>query len=128
MTAACTSPCRSEMLRWMESSILGSRSSAKRAGRRAGTGSNGGSSGGLFGRSPPGPGISVPPLAHHFERLVVPPSSKQHPLAGLWKGVYGPHGLEVLSVLYDFSAAAARIVATKVSAFVWSPSRLVAQV
>lgn len=51
-----------------------------------------------------------PPLLHHFQRLPVPAPTRQHPLAGLWSALYGPHGLEVLKVEYNFSGSAATIV------------------
>lgn len=63
----------------------------------------------------PSSGGACAPLLHHFVRLRPPRSSRQHPLAGLWKGLYGPHGLEILSISYDFSLSSARIVCTKVT-------------
>jgi hypothetical protein len=41
--------------------------------------------------------------------------TRQHPHAGLWKGQYGPHGLELSSVSYDFSGSSARITCTKLT-------------
>lgn len=55
-----------------------------------------------------------PPLAHHhFVALRPAPPTRAHPLAGLWKGVYGPHGVEVVAVGYDCSGHAAKIVGHK---------------
>jgi hypothetical protein len=59
-------------------------------------------------------------VIYHFRRVTGPlraPPSKSHPhqLAGLYKGLYGPHGCEVLSVSYDFSGSAAQIIATKLT-------------
>jgi hypothetical protein len=59
------------------------------------------------------------PLLHHFTRVACPTRQQrsQHPhrLAGLWKGLYGPHGCELLALTYDFSERSARIVATKLT-------------
>ena len=44
-----------------------------------------------------------------------PPQSKRHPMAGLWKADYGPGGIQIILVNYDFTGPAARIVAIKVS-------------
>jgi hypothetical protein len=77
-------------------------------------------------------GSEAPPVIHHFRRVPGPlraPASKSHPhqLAGLYKGLYGPHGCEMLAVSYDFSGSAAQIVATKVTGtvycryFLWGP-------
>jgi hypothetical protein len=65
-------------------------------------------------------GSETPPVVHHFRRVTGPlraPSSKSHPhrLSGLYKGLFGPHGCEILSVSYDFSGPAAQIVATKIT-------------
>lgn len=65
-------------------------------------------------------GSEAPPVIHHFRRVPRPlraPASKSHPhqLAGLFKGLYGPHGCEMLAVAYDFSSSAAQIVATKLT-------------
>lgn len=62
----------------------------------------------------------MPPVIYHFKRVVGPlcaPVSKNHPhqLAGLYKGLYGPHGCEMLSVGYDFSGRSAQIVARKLT-------------
>ncbi len=59
------------------------------------------------------PVVSVPVL-HHLSRVDRPVPSLKHPLAGLWKGHCGRHGVQVMVVTYDFSGPAARIVATKV--------------
>ena len=56
--------------------------------------------------------VSVPVL-HHLSRVDRPVPSAKHPLAGLWKGHCGRHGVQVMVVTYDFSGPAARIVATK---------------
>ena len=50
----------------------------------------------------------------HLERVVRPLKSKRHPMAGLWKADYGPGGVQIILVNYDFSGPAARIVAIKV--------------
>lgn len=53
----------------------------------------------------------------------MPQPSRQHPLAGLWYGLYGAdHGMEVVSVAYDFSGRSARLVATKVTGDVNMPA------
>ena len=51
----------------------------------------------------------------HLERVVRPPQSKRHPLAGLWKADYGFGGVQIIRITYDFTGPAARIVAIKVS-------------
>ena len=51
----------------------------------------------------------------HLERVVRPLKSKRHPMAGLWKADYGPGGVQIILINYDFSGPAARIVAIKVS-------------
>ncbi len=56
--------------------------------------------------------VSVPVL-HHLSRVDRPVPSAKHPLAGLWKGHCGRHGVQLMVVTYDFSGPAARIVATK---------------
>jgi len=50
----------------------------------------------------------------HLERIFRPTQSKRHPMAGLWKADYGPGGIQIIHVSYDFKESAARIVATKV--------------
>uniref|UniRef100_A0A383V8X1 Uncharacterized protein n=1 Tax=Tetradesmus obliquus TaxID=3088 RepID=A0A383V8X1_TETOB len=66
------------------------------------------------------------PLLHHFSRVPCPSRQQrsQHPhrLAGLWKGLYGPHGCELLSLSLDFSQRSARIVATKLTGDVNVPA------
>ncbi|KAG1672448.1 hypothetical protein FOA52_013234 [Chlamydomonas sp. UWO 241] len=59
--------------------------------------------------------VGVPAVTHTLARVPHPRQSRQHPLAGLWKGVHGRHGAQVLSVRYNFQNHSARIVATKVS-------------
>ncbi len=54
------------------------------------------------------------PTLHHFLRLPSARPSRQHALAGMWKGLYGPHGLEVQRVEYRFDGPSAKIVAVKV--------------
>lgn len=56
----------------------------------------------------------VPAITHTFARVALPRSTRQHPLAGLWKGLHGAHGAQLLSVGYNFKDHAARIVGTKV--------------
>lgn len=51
----------------------------------------------------------------HLERVVRPPQSKRHPMAGLWKADYGPDGVQIILISYDFTGPAARIVAIKVA-------------
>ena len=46
-----------------------------------------------------------------FERFVIP--SGQHPLEGLWKGTYGSHGLEIISL--TLSADGRMLLAHKAS-------------
>ena len=48
-------------------------------------------------------------------RVPVPSPTRAHPLAGLFKGVYGAHGVQVLAVEYSFVGPAACICAFKVS-------------
>ena len=55
------------------------------------------------------------PTLHHLRRVKVPVPSPRHPLAGLWLADYGPAGLQVLALRYDFTGKAARIVAEKVT-------------
>jgi hypothetical protein len=57
---------------------------------------------------------TVCPALHHFDRVVLKQTSG-HPLEGLWKGLYGPHGCELLAIRYDPSGSFARIVATKMT-------------
>lgn len=44
----------------------------------------------------------------------LPIATRAHPLAGLFKGVYGAYGVQTLAVEYTFVGPAARITATKV--------------
>eukprot|EP00879_Flechtneria_rotunda_P024112 GHRR01025556.1.p1 GENE.GHRR01025556.1~~GHRR01025556.1.p1 ORF type:complete len:285 (+),score=124.82 GHRR01025556.1:899-1753(+) len=96
-----------ELLRFMQSSVQKTRSS-RRAHRRSG-GSD-----------------SHQPILHHFSKVLSPTRQpgKLHPhqLAGLWKGLYGPHGCELLSVSYDFSGRKAMIMATKLTGDVNVPA------
>jgi hypothetical protein len=59
------------------------------------------------------------PILHHFTRVVCPTRQQrsQHPhrLAGLWKGLHGVDGCQLLALTYNFSARSARIVATKLT-------------
>ncbi|GAX78465.1 hypothetical protein CEUSTIGMA_g5904.t1 [Chlamydomonas eustigma] len=57
----------------------------------------------------------LPLCTHTFMRVAQPKPSKQHPLAGLWKGLHGVHGAQVCTVHYDFQGSTAKIVATKVT-------------
>eukprot|EP00775_Hariotina_reticulata_P010766 gene10766-10922_t len=82
-----------ELLRFMKQSVQKNRSS--RRSRRSGGGSD-----------------TVCPVLHHFDRVALRQTSG-HPLEGLWKGFYGPHGCELLAIRYDHSGNFARIVATK---------------
>ena len=51
---------------------------------------------------------------HHLCHVHRPVPTARHPLQGLWKGDYGPNGIQVVQIMYDFSGTAARLVATKV--------------
>lgn len=53
-------------------------------------------------------------------RVRQPVPTRVHPLQGLFRGVYGAHGIQVLAVEYTFAGPAAKICATKVGA----PSRV----
>lgn len=53
----------------------------------------------------------------HLERVLRPAQSKRHPMAGLWKADYGPGGIQIVHITYDFTGPAARIVAIKVLLF-----------
>jgi hypothetical protein len=88
-----------ELLQFMAGNVASAGRS--RSARRQSGGGSGGSSGGS--------GSAPPPLLHHFTRLPVPVPTRQHPLAGLWSALYGPHGLEVLRIEYDFTGSAAVI-------------------
>jgi hypothetical protein len=50
----------------------------------------------------------------HLVRVARPVPTQRHPLAGLWKADYGPNGIQIVQVSYDFTGTAARIVAVKV--------------
>ncbi|GIL94703.1 hypothetical protein Vretimale_922, partial [Volvox reticuliferus] len=54
-------------------------------------------------------------IMKHLVRLQVPTATRQRPLAGLWTGVYGPHGPEIVSLSYDGRGAGSRIMATKIT-------------
>jgi hypothetical protein len=100
-----------EMARFLNGTILQARGSRRR--RRVGGGGGGGSGGG-----------EVPVCVQHFSRMPGPvraPASKAHPhqLAGLYKGLFGFHGCEMLAVSYDFSERQARIIATKLTGARW---------
>ncbi|GFR42588.1 hypothetical protein Agub_g3515 [Astrephomene gubernaculifera] len=100
-----------EMLRFMDASIAGSRSGSRKARGRCGSPSP---------HLPLGPGQgswSRPPAAilQHLVRLKVAAPSRQRPLGGMWTGVYGVHGLEVVSLSYEGSGSRSRIVATKIT-------------
>ncbi|GLC34138.1 F-box only protein 31 [Pleodorina starrii] len=98
-----------EVLRFMETHVAGSRSgSRKNRNRGAGAGPGGGS---------PGPfgGGRQAVILKHLVRLQVAAPSRQRPLAGLWTGVYGPHGLEIVSLGYEGRGSSGRIVATKIT-------------
>ncbi|KAK9803934.1 hypothetical protein WJX72_006279 [[Myrmecia] bisecta] len=86
-----------EMLRFMQGNVASNRSRRKRSLRS------------------PSQGRLGIPVVHHLTRVERPLPSKKHPLAGLWKGDYGVHGVQVVVVVYDFSGPAARILATKVT-------------
>ena len=47
-------------------------------------------------------------------RVRVPQPTRAHPLQGLYRGVYGAHGIQVLVVEYSFVGRAAGVRATKV--------------
>ncbi|KAF8065806.1 Fbxo31 [Scenedesmus sp. PABB004] len=91
-----------ELLRFMQTSVK--TRASRRAARRAAGGCE-----------------RAPPVLHHFSRVAAggppraPPRSHPHALAGLWKGLYPSHGCELLSVAFDFTGAAARVVATKLT-------------
>ena len=52
---------------------------------------------------------------YHLCYVHRPMPTARHPLQGLWKGDYGPNGVQVVQIMYDFTGSAARLVATKVS-------------
>jgi hypothetical protein len=82
-----------QLLQFMQGNVAPSRSSSRTRSRLSGGGS----------------GSAPPPLLHHFQHLPLPQPRAIHPLAGLWTARYGPHGLEVLLVEYDFSGSSAVI-------------------
>lgn len=51
---------------------------------------------------------------HHLCHVHRPVPTARHPLQGLWKGDYGPNGVQIVQIMYDFSGSAARLIATKV--------------
>ena len=51
----------------------------------------------------------------HLERVLRPVPSRRHPMAGLWKADYGPGGVQIVLISYDFTGPAARIVGVKVA-------------
>lgn len=51
---------------------------------------------------------------HDLIRVPRPVPTAKHRLAGLWKGFYGRHGVQVVQVVYDFTGSSARIIACKV--------------
>jgi len=131
------------MARFMAASVAGSRSGGgqRRRSRAFAGGASPGGGGGYLGTSPGGGGgMGALPKQHHLLPLDVPLSALLPPqqpaaaavggsggsppgappparqrLAGLWTGRYGPHGIEVLRIAYNFSGASARIVGTKVT-------------
>lgn len=61
--------------------------------------------------------LEPPPNRYHMLRVQQPIPSKKHPLAGLWHGIdpnAQPPVAIVVSLAYDFTGGAARIVATPV--------------
>lgn len=69
----------------------------------------------------------MPPVIHHLKRVTDPltaPTSKAHPhqLSGLFKGMYGPLGCEMIAVSYDVSGSAAQIMARKLTGELWTGS------
>ncbi|GIL46115.1 hypothetical protein Vafri_3176, partial [Volvox africanus] len=92
------SPPRSfgyEVLRFMEAHVAGSRSGSRKS------------------RHPAACHQAV--VLKHLVRLQVPTATRQRPLAGLWMGVYGPHGPEIISLGYDGRGSGSMIVATKIT-------------
>lgn len=52
----------------------------------------------------------------HLRRVDEPPQpSARHPLAGLWAADYGPLGVQLLCLRYDFRGRAAQLHATKLT-------------
>lgn len=54
------------------------------------------------------------PAIHHLRRVPELRPSSKHPYCGCWAADYGPQGLEVLQLHYDFKGRAAQLHATKV--------------
>lgn len=52
---------------------------------------------------------------YHLCYVHRPMPTARHSLQGLWKGDYGPNGIQVVQIVYDFTGSAARLVATKVT-------------
>ncbi|CAD7701582.1 unnamed protein product [Ostreobium quekettii] len=88
---------QNELLKFMQSSVRSSRRSGSRRPQRTAQGSD----------------FGCVPKFHHMVRLLVPSPTRHTSLAGIWKGSYGPHGVEVIKIEYDFSGSSAQIVATK---------------
>eukprot|EP00198_Chlamydomonas_reinhardtii_P007876 XP_001697213.1 predicted protein [Chlamydomonas reinhardtii] len=102
-----------EMLRFMAGSVAGSRSSGRKKDKRGVSGGMGGGGGG----GPAGGGVRrQAAILQHLVRLKVAAPSRQRPMSGVWSGVYGPHGVEVVSLGYEGTGSRARLVATKVTA------------
>ncbi|KAK9916208.1 hypothetical protein WJX75_000032 [Coccomyxa subellipsoidea] len=87
-----------EMLRFMQGAVA-SKSRRRRSSRNQ-------SSGGSSGEST---------TLHHLCHVHRPVPTARHPLQGLWKGDYGPNGVQIVQIMYDFSGSAARLIATKVT-------------
>ncbi|PNW70499.1 hypothetical protein CHLRE_17g722450v5 [Chlamydomonas reinhardtii] len=101
-----------EMLRFMAGSVAGSRSSGRKKDKRGVSGGMGGGGGG----GPAGGGVRrQAAILQHLVRLKVAAPSRQRPMSGVWSGVYGPHGVEVVSLGYEGTGSRARLVATKVT-------------
>ncbi|GMH36697.1 hypothetical protein BSKO_04570 [Bryopsis sp. KO-2023] len=58
---------------------------------------------------------TILPECRHMVRVVPPEPTRNTSLAGLWKGIYYAHGLEIIRVDYNFSGSHARIIATKIT-------------
>ncbi|CAL8466796.1 g6332 [Coccomyxa elongata] len=87
-----------EMLRFMQGTVA-SKPRRRRSSRSL-------SSGGAHGEST---------RVYHLCYVHRPMPTARHPLQGLWKGDYGPNGVQVVQIMYDFTGSAARLVATKVT-------------
>ncbi|KAG2449785.1 hypothetical protein HYH02_005309 [Chlamydomonas schloesseri] len=102
-----------EMLRFMAGSVAGSRSGGRKKDKRGGGGGMGGMG---AGGGPAGGGVRRQAvILQHLVRLKVAAPSRQRPMSGVWSGVYGPHGVEVVSLGYEGTGSRARLVATKVT-------------